>query len=58
MKRSEQNLGGDYGLVGVGRGAGFKLTEAGGLVPTAGHRLPAPVPGTPQVLNTSYLGDT
>lgn len=29
MKRSEQNLRGDYGLVAVGRGAGFKLTEAG-----------------------------
>lgn len=28
MKRSKQNLGGDYGLLGVARGAGFKLTEA------------------------------
>ena len=60
MKRSEQNLAGDYGLVGVGRAAGFKLMEVGGvgLVPTSGHRLPAPVPGTPQVLHTSSRGDT
>ena len=58
MKRSEQNLGGDYGLVGVGRGAGFKLTEAGG--PCAHRWAPPPraCAGTPQVLNMSYLGDT
>ena len=42
MKRSEQNLAGDYGLVGVGRAAGFKLMEVGGwaLCPPLGTACP------------------